>query len=241
MMTLGIDAHKASHTVVVVDSNGVQQAVRTFGTTTTDHLEMVRWAARWPERSSAVEDARQLSRRLEHDLLGAGERIVRVPPMLMANVRTSSRQPGKSDPIDALAIARAALREPNLPTAQLDGPSREVRLLTDHREDLVAERTRDINRLRWHLHELDPTFIPTPGSIDRFVTLDKISAHLTGIDGTVARIARRLIERIRTMTVEVNALTKELKGLVAKTAETLLEVHGCGPIMPSVLIGQVDT
>jgi transposase len=239
MMMLGTDAHKASHTVVATDANGVQRATRTFGTTTTDHLEMVRWAAQWPERSWAVEDARQLSRRLEQDLLAAGERVIRVPPVLMANARASSRQPGKSDPIDALAIARAALREPGLPTAQLDGPEREVRLLTDHREDLVAERTRDINRLRWHLHELDPSFIPPAGSIDRYVILDQIFDHLAGFEGTVARIARRLAERIRQMTIEIKALTKELKELTAKTAETLLELHGCGPIMASVLIGQV--
>ena len=74
----------------------------------------------------------------------------------MANARTAARSFGKSDPIDALAVARAALRETDLPVAKLDGADREVRLLVDHREDLVGERTRMISRLRWHLHELDP-------------------------------------------------------------------------------------
>jgi transposase len=74
--------------------------------------------------------------------------------------RDGARTYGKSDPIDALAVARAALREPDLPMASLDGPAREVRLLADHRDDLVAERTRAINRLRWHLHELDPVGSP---------------------------------------------------------------------------------
>ena len=74
----------------------------------------------------------------------------------MAHIRDSARTYGKSDPIDALAVARAALREPDLPVARLDGAERELRLLVDHREDLVAERTRIISRLRWHLHELDP-------------------------------------------------------------------------------------
>ena len=94
-------------------------------------------------------------------MLAAGERIVRVPPKLMAHARDAARTYGKSDPIDALAVARAALREPDLPTAYLDEPARELRLLVDHREDLVAERTRHINRLRWHLHELDPSWDPT--------------------------------------------------------------------------------
>jgi Transposase len=74
----------------------------------------------------------------------------------------AARGYGKSDPIDALAVARAALREPGLPTARLDGPERELRLLADHREDLVVGRTPLISRLRWHLHELGPGWDPAP-------------------------------------------------------------------------------
>ncbi|CAI7975191.1 transposase [Frankia sp. Hr75.2] len=81
---------------------------------------------------------------------------MRVPPKLMAHARDATRTYGKSDPIDALAVARAALREPDLPMARLDGPERDIRLLVDHRDSLLAERTRVINKLRWHLHELDP-------------------------------------------------------------------------------------
>ena len=115
---------------------------------------------------------------------------MRVPPKLMAHVRDAARTYGKSDPIDALAVARAALREPDLPVARLDGPERELRLLVDHREDLVHERTRVISRLRWHLHELDPALgarrriaeprpQPRPGR-----------PQLAGVEGTVARLAR---------------------------------------------------
>src|SRR5438128_191882 len=81
-----------------------------------------------------------------------------LPSRLMAESRKKGRQRGKSDPIDALAVARAALREPGLPVARLEGVSREVRLLVDHREDLVGERTRMQNRLRWHLQELEPGY-----------------------------------------------------------------------------------
>ena len=116
-----------------------------------------------------------------------GEQIVRVPPKLMAHARDSARTYGKSDPIDALAVARAALREPDLPTAQLDGPAREVRLLVDHREALVGERTRVINRLRWHLHELDPTWEPKARSLDRLSVLRHTStARIAELEGTVA-------------------------------------------------------
>ena len=114
------------------------------------------WARSWPERAFALEDCRHLTRRLEADLIRAGEAVMRVPPRLMAAARRTGRERGKSDPIDALAAARAALREPGLPLAQLDGETRKLRLLVDHREDLVGERTRIQSRLRWHLHELFP-------------------------------------------------------------------------------------
>ncbi len=74
MVTIGIDAHKRSHTVVAVDEQGRQLAQRTCGTTSSDHLELVAWAANFVERRWAVEDCRHLSRRLERDLLAAGER-----------------------------------------------------------------------------------------------------------------------------------------------------------------------
>jgi transposase len=157
MVVLGIDVHKDTHTAVVVDEVGRQLGQRMVRAIDRGHEQLVRWARReFPgERMWAVEDCRHVSTRLERALLAAGEQVVRVPPKLMAGARDSARTRGKSDPIDALAIARAVLREPNLPAAQHDQVSRDLKLLVDHREDLVAERTRAQNRLRWHLHELD--------------------------------------------------------------------------------------
>jgi hypothetical protein len=163
MVLLGVDPHKDTHTVVAVDQAGRQLDQRTVPARTLAHGELVGWARRhWPDRLWAVEDCRHVTGRLERDLLAAGERVVRVPPRLMAGARQAVRVQGKSDPIDALAVARAALREPNLPTAGHDQASWEVKLLVDHREHLVAERTRTINRLRWHLHQLDPTWNTLP-------------------------------------------------------------------------------
>lgn len=232
MITLGIDAHKRTHTVVAVDDLGRQVGVKTTtATTSADHLEMLRWAEGFDtERTWAVEDCRHLSRRLEVDLLAAGERIVRVPPKLMAHARDAARTYGKSDPIDALAVAHAALRNPDLPAAQLDGPSRELRLLVDHREDLVAERTRCINRLRWHLHELDPTWDPPARSLGRFKTLDALATRLAGLDGTVARIAAEIVARIHDITVRERALEREITALVEQLAPTLLALPGAGAL-----------
>ena len=88
MLVLGIDAHKRTHTIVAVDERGRQKAQRTINATTADHLEVIVWAeALGDDRLWAVEDCRHLSRRLERDLLGAGERLVRVPTKMMAATR----------------------------------------------------------------------------------------------------------------------------------------------------------
>jgi transposase len=160
------DSHKRTHTAVAPDDVGRRIGDETVAATSEGHLLFVQSAAQWSEVASALEDCRHLTRRLERDLLSAGHGIVRVPTRLMAGARRGGRQPGKSDPIDAQAVAMAAVRHPDLPVAALDGPSGEVKLILDHRRDLVAERTRVHNRLRWHLHELDPTLQiqprPTP-------------------------------------------------------------------------------
>jgi transposase len=200
---------------------------------------MLRWAERFgPARTWAVEDCRHLSRRLEADLLAAGERIVRVPPKLMAHARDGARTYGKSDPIDALAVARAALRHPDLPAAQLDGPARELRLLVDHREDLVGERTRCINRLRWHLHELDPSWDPPARSLTRYKNLDAIAARLRGLDGPVARIAGEIVAQARDLTVRERALEREITALVADLAPTLLALAGVGALTAAKIVAE---
>ena len=237
MIVIGIDSHKRTHTAVAVDRTGRKLAERTLPATTAGHLELVRWAGRFAERSWALEDCRHLSRRLSRDLLVAAESVVRVPPKLMAGARRSSREPGKSDPIDALAVARAALRE-DLPVASLDGPDRDVRLLVDHREDLVAERTRAENRLRWHLHELEPGSEPGARSLDRAVVLAALERDLAAAPGTVGRIARELVGRIRDLTATINDLEREIARLVATLAPSLLALTGCGPLTAAKLVGE---
>jgi transposase len=246
MVVIGIDAHKRNHTAVAVDDVGRQLATRTLAATTAAHLDLLTWAKELAgERVWAVEDCRHVSRRLERDLLGAGERIVRVPPKTMADNRRGARAYGKSDPLDALAVARAALREPDLPTARLDGPERVVRLLVDHRDDLVGERTRIMARLRWHLHELDPEWDPPARSLDRPITWARIEARLDqlqpGLDGpaaVVARLARELVARCRQLTTDINALAAELTALVAPLVPVLLAIVGCGPLTAAKIVAE---
>jgi transposase len=102
----------------------------------------------------------------------------------VAGRRRASRQRGKSDPIDALAVARVALEEgiDTLPVAQLEGPAREIKLLLDHREDLVAERTRIQNRLRWLLHDRWPELELPKGCLDRLFMAEKTaSVHVSQV------------------------------------------------------------
>ena len=226
MVVLGADTHKRNHTVVAADEAGVEIGSTTVGATPEGHLRLVKWARRWPERRWAIEDCRALSRRLEADLLKLGELVVRVPPKMMAGVRRSARTRGKSDPIDALAVARAVLREPDLPVAQLDGPSRELRLLVDYRESLVKDRTAAQNRLRWRLHELEPGYDPAPGSLNRYKTLDQIDQLLAAHTSMVATLGRREVIRIRELTREANQLERDIGHRVTQQVRGLPEIPG---------------
>jgi transposase len=199
---------------------------------------LVKWAAQFEQRRWAIEDCRALSRRLEADLLKVGELVVRVPPKLMAGARRSARQSGKSDPIDALLVARAALREPDLPMAQLDGPSREIRLLVDYRESLVRDRTAAQNRLRWRLHELEPGYDPPAGSLNRYRTLDEIDQLLAAHTSTVAGLALREVSRIRELTCEANQLQRDITKRVTELVPSLLEIPGCGALSAAKLVGE---
>jgi hypothetical protein len=177
-----------------------------------------------------VEDGRQVAGRLVAQLLRAGEAVVWVPPKLMAKARTSARTRGKSDPIDALAVARAALREPGLAPAQLQGPALAVRLVADHREHLVAERTRMINRLRWHLHDLDPELAPPTATLTRLWVLDRLAGQLQGLAGVRAEIAAELVARIRQLTERINQLEADLDRRVKPLAGHLRQVVGVGAL-----------
>lgn len=248
MVMLGIDVHKDTHTAVAADEVGRQLGVRTVRATDAGHRQLVRWARiRWPggpdERTWAVEDCRHVSGRLERALLAVGERVVRVPPKLMAGARDGARTRGKSDPIDALAVARAGLREPDLPVACHDEPSRECKLLVDHREDLVAERTRMQNRLRWHLHELDPELDPPARRLGQVDRLDQLAVWLgrqpaEGSTSMVVRLAGELVADIRALSVRIDALEREITQHVRRVAPQLLELPGCGALTAAKIVGE---
>jgi transposase len=238
MIVIGVDVHKRSLTAVAVDEVGRPHAEQTA----LDGAGLLEWADSLPaERLWALEDCRQLTRALERDLLAVGERLVRVPPKLTAPQRRTGRTRGKSDPIDALAVARAALREP-----QLDHPRpgeaalRELKLLVDNRDDLVDERRRAQLRLRWHLHELDPEWAVPLGALDRGVWLDRLARRLARGEQTVlVQIARALVGRCRNLTRTILALDRDLQQRTSETAPGLLALPGCGALSAAKLLGEI--
>jgi transposase len=227
MVVLGIDPHKRTHTVVAVDDTGRQLGQLTVGAQAEELLRLLCWADQFTQRRWAVEDCRHVAGALLRLLLSAGQSVVMVPPKLMARARASARTRGKSDPIDALAVARAALREPDLPRAQLDEPALELKLLLDHREDLVAERTRMINRLRWHLHDLGVE-VASAAQLNRLVVLAGLRERLGKLNLSVrVEIALELVEQIVVITRRAAELRRRISKRVAVVAPTLLELPGC--------------
>jgi transposase len=240
MVVVGADVHKRTHTFVAVNDVGRKLGEKVVAATGAGHAEAVMWVR---ERFGVqvvwgIEDCRHLSARLERDLLTAGQQVVRVPPKLMAQTRASARTRGKSDPIDALAVARAVLREPDLPVACHDEVSRELKLLVDRREVLVAQRTAMINRLRWRIHELDPERSPKPASLDLGTHRVALAAWLDTVAGLVAELARDELADITRLTEAINALAKRIGERVREVAPALLALPGCGELTAAKLVGE---
>jgi transposase len=240
MVVLGVDPHKKTHTVVAVDETGKRLDTTTVKTTRADQLRLLRWALQFPERRWAVEDGRHVAGRLLRELMAAGESVTCVPTKLMAQARAGARTRGKSDPIDALAVARAALREPELPAAHLDQECLDLRLLVDHREHLVAERTRSINRLRWHLVDLDPDLEPTGHKLTTQKILRALTEQLGQLPPGVRRnLAIETAQRILADTIQINQLERDIIALVTPLAPTLLALFGVAGLTAAKLMGEV--
>jgi transposase len=239
MIVIGVDVHKHSLTAVAVDEVGRTVAEHCGDV---DGEQVLAWACSFAgERLWAVEDCRHVTRALECALLAVGESLVRVPPRLTAPHRRSGRTRGKSDRIDALAIARAALQEP-LPNTPHPGETRlhELKLLVDHRDDLVDERRRCQQRLRWHLHELDPRLHVPLGALDRTVWLERLARQLARSEQTTqVRIARELVRRCRTLTRSILELDRELHERTTSIAPNLLTLPGCGPVSAAKLLCEI--
>jgi transposase len=240
VIVVGIDPHKKTHTAVAVTPLGEVLGELTIPAQRRGFEKLLVWARAFEgRRIFAVEDGRHVTGSLERFLLPRGEEVVRVAPKLMAGARRSARTRGKSDPIDARSVALAALREPDLPRARLAGAERDLHLLLSHREDLVGERTRVQNRLRWHLHDLDPGVAVPPGALDRWVWLERVQTALRGMEQTSqVRIALGQVDRCEAITRDVRALEAELAVLVTGQAPELLALPGCGVLTAAKVLAE---
>jgi transposase len=240
MVVVGTDVHKRTHTFVAVDEVGCKLGEKVVAATTAGHGKALAWARSefGPDVLWGIEDCRNLSARLERDLLSAGQKVVRVAPKLMNQARKSARTRGKSDPIDALAVARAVLREPDLPIAAHDEVSRELKLLVDRREDLVAQRTSTINRLRERIHELEPAADPKPGSLHRERPRGLLAAWLATQSGLLAELARDELADVTRLSVAIEALSVRIGERVRQVAPALLALPGCAELTAAKLLAE---
>jgi len=243
LITIGIDPHKQTHTAVAVNEVGQLLGEVTVSGDEAGQRDLLRWAHALQsagEHRFALEDCRHVNGRLERFLLAGGEEVLRVPPSLMAGARKSARTRGKSDAIDALAIARAALREGELHPASHDKAARELKLLVDHRDALVSERTGLVSRLRWHLHDLEAGLEPPARSLDQASVRRGLSQRLARREQTVpVRIARDLLARIGDLTRRERQLASEIGERAKSYCPQLLEVPGVARLTAGKLIGEI--
>ena len=245
MIVIGVDTHKRSHALCAVDEGtGRVRGSREIRADEAGHRAAVRWARGLDEqRVWAIEDCRHVSGRLEQALIAAGERVVRVAPMMMGASRKGERERGKSDEIDAQSVARAVVKDgvDRFPAAFLDERAMEIRLLFDHREDLVRERTRMQNRLRWHLLELCPELEAAVASrsLSDPRPLERLDRRLRRLgSGARVRVAREELAQIRALTRQADQLERELAQLIAAYRPALLAEQGCGALTAALLIGR---
>lgn len=239
MIVIGLDVHKHSVTAVAIDEAGRQVGEKLIEVGST---ELPDWANELgAERLWAVEDCRQLTRWLERQLLGLGEDLVRVPPKLTVPERRAGRTRGKSDPIDALAIARAALREPGLSRPRPDERTfHEIKLLVDHRDDIVDQRRRTQQRLRWHVFQLDPTYVVPLRMLGRSSHLERVGRWLARQQQDLqVRIARELVVSCRSLNRAIAELDQELEQRTRQIAPALLELPGCASVTAAKLLAEI--
>ncbi|MDQ5819712.1 MAG: IS110 family transposase [Actinomycetota bacterium] len=238
---IGVDPHKASVAIAVVDEVvGEFVECATFPQNRAGLRSLQRWAKRFPERRWAVENAGGLGRHLAGRLSASGESVVDVPPKLSAWVRVlSTGNARKNDGVDALATALAASRNERLATVDPEAGSEVLRLLSERREDLVAERTRALNRLHGLLRDL------VPGGVAGRLSAHRAARIVRGIrpQGASALLRRRLaseiLRDIRTLQRKIADLNGRIEAEVEASGTTLTGIFGVGPILAAKIIGTV--
>lgn len=240
MMLIGVDPHKSTHTATAVEpSTNSEVASIRIEATLGEYRRMLRWAARWPQRRWAIENAEGLGRHLASWLLARGEDVVDVPSTATARVRQLSRGGGrKNDRIDAAAAACVAAAQGDSRPMVAEGPTDALAVLDEHRVNLTQARVRAINQLHALLRALLAGGAPTD------LTATTASALLGKVrpkgEAEEARkaVARELITEIRSLDARLKSSCKAIADQVERSGSSLTEIVGVGPIIAGRLIAR---
>ncbi|MCI2237245.1 IS110 family transposase [Paenibacillus sp. TRM 82003] len=237
---IGMDPHKRSATIEVLDRRERILGGARFTTGTAGYREMLTAGRAWPQRVWAVEGAGGIGKHLAQRLVADGEQVLDVPAKLSARARVFSTGQGrKTDVTDAHSIALVALRTPVLRRVEVDAENVALRLLVDRRDELGVARSQLINRIHKLLLEL------LPGGAKVFLTAPQAKALLATVRprDIVGRTRRSLAaEKIAELAVidkKIKATKKELTELITATGSGLLQLNGIGPSGAARLLGDV--
>jgi len=237
---IGVDPHKLSATIEVVDRHEQRLGSGRFMTDRSGYMAMRTYAKAWPERVWAIEGANGAGRPLTQRLLEAGESVVDVPAKLAARVRLfDTGHNRKTDALDAHSIAVVAVRTEGLRVLKVDGELEALRMLTDRREALTRRRIQTVNRLQALLAEL------LPGQAKKDITPLQAKAMLASIrprdiaGKTRRSIAAEELAELAAVDAKIKKATVELKAIVLARDSHLMDIHGVGPVVAARVLADV--
>jgi transposase len=239
-VVIGVDPHKLSATIEVVDQQENVLGSGRFATDKAGFAAMRKYVKQWPDREWAVEGSLGVGRPLAQRLLEAGERVVDVPAKLAARARLLDTGHGrKTDAHDAHSVAVAAVRAKNLRVLAPDGQLEALRMLVDHRDQLANQRAATVNRLQRLLAEL------TPGRAKKDITARQAKAILASVrprevaGKTRRRVAADELANLTAIEKKVKALTLEIKAIVKERGSHLMDLPGVGPVVAARTLADV--
>jgi len=238
MGTIGIDTHKASLAACRVDELGSATAEATFDNDPAGHRLLLAWIQQAdPAVIVGIEGSASFGAAAARFLVASGVTVREVPPQLTRRERARTRRLGKSDPDDALAIARVTARETDLPPVRLADRTLDLQLLVEAREDVVIEMTRVRNRLHAHLRSLLPGYGVRAVNLVALRHQRLVGRLLRPLGGVQAELARRQLVRLRALGLEERSLTARIAALVED--HPLLGLPGVGPLVTAKLVGEI--
>jgi transposase len=235
---IGVDPHKGSHTAVAIGSDEEQLGRVRVRASVTQAERLVTWAARWPERTWAVEGAGGLGHLLAQQLVAVGERVMDVQPKLGARVRLlATGASNKNDPNDALSVAVAALRSPARRPVTADDHGAVLRVWSRRHRDLGRAKNQVACRLHAVLCELVPGGVPEEITAAQATRILELSTP-SGVAGQARReLAAELLDDMRQMDTRIRRSKKKLAVAVRASGTTLTDIFGVGPVVAATVIG----